>query len=91
MILDIKETSYITNHNIPYITDPIEKAIEKYKFRPSILLIKEKTKCETNSFDFVPVTTNDVEKETKKLNPNKATIFNTIPFKMLIKMSNISA
>ena len=48
LTLDIKENSYITNHNIPYITDPIEKAIEKYKFHPSILLIKEKTKCEAN-------------------------------------------
>ena len=89
LTLDIKENSYITNHDIPYITDPIEKAIEKHKFHSSILLIKEKTKCKANSFDFVPV--NDVEKEIKKLNPNKATTFNTIPFKMLIKTSNISA
>ena len=29
LTLDIKENSYITNHNVPYITDPIEKAIEK--------------------------------------------------------------
>ena len=90
LTLDIKENSYITNHNIPYITDAIEKAIAKYKFHPSILLIKEKTKCKANSFDFVPVTVNDVEKEIKKLNPNKATTFNTIPFKTLIKTSNIS-
>ena len=27
LTLDIKEHSYITNHNIPYITDPIEKGI----------------------------------------------------------------
>ena len=65
LTLDIKENSYITNHNIPYITDPIEKATEKYKFHPSILPLKEKTKCEGNSFDFVPVTVNDVEKEIK--------------------------
>ena len=91
MTLDIKENSYITNYNIPYITDPIEKAIEKYKFHPSILLIKEKTKCKAISVDFVPVIANDIEKEIKKLNPNKATTVNTIPFKMLIKTSNISA
>ena len=91
LTLDIKENSYITNHNISYITDSIEKTIEKYKFHPSILIIKEKTKCEANSFDFVPVTVNDAEKEIKKLNPNKATTFNSIPFKMLIKTSNISA
>ena len=40
LTLDIKENSYITNHNIPYITDPIEKTIEKYKFHPSIFLTK---------------------------------------------------
>ena len=76
LTLDIKENSHITNYNIPYITDPIEKAIEKYK---------------ANSFGFLPVIVNDVEKEIKKLNPNKATTFNTIPFKILIKTSNISA
>ena len=37
LTLDIKENSYITNYSIPYITDPIEKAAEKYKFHPSIL------------------------------------------------------
>ena len=45
LTLHIKENYYITNQNIPYITDPIEKATGKYKFHPSILLIKEKTKC----------------------------------------------
>ena len=89
--LDMKENSYIINQNVSYITDPIEKAIEKYKFHPSILLIKEKTKCSNASFDFSPVTVNDVEKEIKKLNPNKATTFNTIPSKMLLKTSEISA
>ena len=67
MTLDIKENSYITNYNIPYITDPIEKAIEKCNFHPSILLFKEKTKCKANYFDFVPVIANDVEKEIKKV------------------------
>ena len=91
LTLDIKENSHITNYNIPYITDPIEKAIEKCKFYPSIMLFKEKTKYKANSFGFLPVIVNDVEKEIKKLNPNKATTFNTIPFKILIKTSNISA
>ena len=44
LTLDINENCYIINHNIPFITDPIEKAIEKYKFHPSILLKKEKKK-----------------------------------------------
>ena len=32
LTLDIRENSYITNHNIPHITDPIEKAIENINF-----------------------------------------------------------
>ena len=48
--LDIKENSYIINNNIPHITDPIEKAIEKYKFHPSILLIKKKSKMLSKGF-----------------------------------------
>ena len=51
--LDMKENSYIINQNVSYITDPIENTIEKYKFHPSILLIKEKTKCSNASFDLV--------------------------------------
>ena len=64
---DIKENSYITNYNIPYLTDPTEEAIDKCNFHPSILLIKEKAKCKANSFDFVPVFVNDVEKEIKRV------------------------
>ena len=37
---DIKENSFIINHDNSHITDPVEKATEKYKFHPSILLIK---------------------------------------------------
>ena len=76
--LDIKENSFIINHDNSHITDPVEKAIEKYKFHPSILLIKEKTKSVAASFDFVSVSVDEVEKEIKRLNPNKATTFNTI-------------
>ena len=54
------------------------------------MLIKEKTKCVANSFDFVFVSVDEVEKEIKRLNPNKATTFNTIPFKMLTKTSETS-
>ena len=38
-VLTIKENSFITNRTSGDITDPIDKAINKYKFHPSILLI----------------------------------------------------
>ena len=37
--LYIKENRFITNRSSDGITDPIDKAIYKYKFHPSILLI----------------------------------------------------
>ena len=89
--LDIKENSFIINHYNSHITDSVEKAIEKYKFHPSILLIKKKTECVADSFDFVSVSVDEVEKVIKRLNPNKATTFNTIPLKMLTKTSETSA
>ena len=42
LTLDINENSYITTHNISYIFDRFEKAIQKFKLDLSILLIKEK-------------------------------------------------
>ena len=37
--LNIKENRFITNKSTDCITDPVDKAIDKYKFHPSILLI----------------------------------------------------
>ena len=42
--LNIKENRFITNRSSDGITDPIDKAIDKYKFRPSILLIQKHLK-----------------------------------------------
>ena len=38
--LNINENTYIINHDSGNFSDPVEKAICKYKFRPSSLLIK---------------------------------------------------
>ena len=40
--LDVNENSYIINPDSTNISDPIEKAKNKYKFHPSILLINDK-------------------------------------------------
>ena len=37
--LDVNENSYIINPDSINISDPIEKALSKYAFHPSILLI----------------------------------------------------
>ena len=40
--LDIKENSYIINHNIPHISDPTEKAIENINFIQLFCSLKKK-------------------------------------------------
>ena len=37
--LNIKKNSFITSRSLDGITDPIDKAIDKFKFHPSILLM----------------------------------------------------
>ena len=43
-ILNIKENRFITNRSSDGITDPVDKAIDKYKFHPSILLTQKHLK-----------------------------------------------
>ena len=70
--LNIKENSFITNRPLDGITDPIDKAIDKYKFHPSILLIQKHLKNH-DVFSFKTVEIGDIEKEINNINPKKAT------------------
>ena len=51
--LNMNENTYIINHNSGNLSDPVDKAICKYKFHPSILLIKSNWKIRS-SFCFNP-------------------------------------
>ena len=73
--LNIKENSFITNRPLDGITDPIDKAIDKYKFHPSILLIQKHLKNH-DVFSFKTVEIGDIEKEINNINPKKATTSN---------------
>ena len=44
------------------ISDPTEKAISKYKFHPSILLINDKI-VNQDKFSFKPISKLDIDKE----------------------------
>ena len=59
--LNIKDNRFITNRSSDGITDPIDKAIDKYKFHPSILLIQKHLKNEM-FFSFKTVEKGDIEK-----------------------------
>ena len=73
--LNIKENSFITNKSSDSITGPIDKAIDKYKFHPSILLIQKHLKNH-DVFSFKTVEIGDIEKEINNINPKKATTSN---------------
>ena len=75
--LNIKENRFIINRSSDGITDPIDKAIDKYKFPPSILLIRKHLKYH-NVFSFKTVEIDDIEKE-NNINPKKAATRNSIP------------
>ena len=69
--LNIKENSFITNMKSDDITDPIDEASDKYKFRASILLI-EKHLENRDIFSFQIAEIGDIEKEINNINSKKA-------------------
>ena len=72
--------------NVENISDPVDKAIKKFEFHPSISLIKYRIakNIYQNLFCFNEVTKVEVLKETNYINNKKATPFNTIPSKNFI-------
>ena len=82
--LDIHGNPY-TVENVENMSDPVEKAIKKFEFHPSILLIKNKIgkNVSQNLFCFNEVTKAEVLKEINSINNKKANPFNTIHSKIL--------
>ena len=83
--LNVKENRFITNRSSNDISYPIDKAIDKYKFHPSILLIRKHLKNH-DVFSFKTVEIGDIEKEINNINPKKSTTSNSIPRKILKKV-----
>jgi len=69
--------------NAENITDPVFKAIEKYKNHPSIKLIKNHYNNDNNLFSFHSVSLEEIEKELKNLDPSKASQNTDIPTKII--------
>ena len=72
----------IINHDSSNLSDPVDKAICKYKFHPSILLNKSKLENQ-KLFSFQSISKFDMEKEIQNIDLKKATTKNTIPPKIL--------
>ena len=71
-------------------SEPIDKAIMKFQFHHSILLIKSNMNT-SNSFSFTEIETNDVDKEIRSLNSNKSGTQNDIPPKNPKKCASSTA
>ena len=80
--LNIKENRFITNRSSDDISDPIDKAIDKCKFHPSILSIRKHLK-NRDVVSFKTVEIDDIEKEINNTNPKKATTSNIFLLKFL--------
>ena len=85
--LEIIENPYIVE-DTSQIFDPVEKALHKFKYHPSIMLIKDKVRLDT-SFNFNEATCFEIEEEINRLNPKKASTRNSIPTKILKQNSEV--
>ena len=86
--LGITENEYTIQENISS-SKPIDKAIMKFQFYPTILLIKSKINT-SNSFSFTEIETDDVDKEIRSLNSKKSGTHNDIPAKILKKCASFA-
>ena len=78
------------NRNSRNIVDPIDRAIEMYKYHPRIILVKEKVDNQ-NKFSFEQVSLCDIVQEIKNINPKKSSIINSILLKVLKISSETTA
>ena len=88
--LNINENPYIIDQVSDDSLDLVEKWINKCKFQPSILLIKNRIKIQ-NLFSFNAIDGNDMMSELLKIDPKKATTGNSIPSKTLKLSADTSA
>ena len=70
------------------LTDPVDIAIKKFEFHPSIQVIRENVTT-TSPFDFTKIQLDEVYKEVSNLNSSKASPSNTIPPKLLKETSDV--
>ena len=89
----VKELNLVINNeflvNDDHIGDPVQKAIEKHKNHPSVKAISEK--YDKNTFSFRYVSLDEIKKEIKNLNTNKACQDTDIPTKIVQENSDIFA
>ena len=79
--LNLRENANLGATSSDDVVDSIDKIIEDLKNHPSILKIKEKVN--PSKFDFKNVSSEEIEKLIKQLDPTKASTSHDIPVKLL--------
>ena len=77
--------------NASNISDPIAKAIQKYKNHPTISIIKKmvSTVDKNNKFSIKSITADDISQQIKRADINKATQESDIPAKLVKHFDNL--
>ena len=88
--LGITENNNTIQKIIPSSEQIDNKAIMKFQFHPSILLMKSKINT-SNNFTFTEIETDDADKEIRSLNSKKSGTENDIPAKILKKCASSTA
>ena len=86
--LEITEYSDNFGTNTAILGDPVDIALEKFKYHLSVKIIKENVSTES-LFHFKEISVSDMTKELSSLNLKKAGTFRNIPTKMLRISSDI--
>ena len=75
--------------NVDHISDPVQKAIQKYQNHPSVKAISEK--YDKNTFSFKSVSLDEIKKEIKNLDTKKACQDTDLPTKIIQENFDIFA
>ena len=76
--------SYNCNKDFQKTNDPALNSMNKYKYHPSIVIIKSKIEPQSK-FSFTPVEHEEVLRKIESVNVSKASQQSDIPTKILIK------
>ena len=84
--LGCNENSLIVNKTDD-ISDPVDKAIQKFEYHPSILMINKSITENHQTFSFEPANFSDVSNKINELDPKKSNGVNNIP-STILKLSS---
>ena len=87
---NIQENSFTQSKNYHNLSDPVRRAMARYKHQPNVLLIQSNI-SNRNKFSFSAGSKSDVEKEIKNSSLKKVITKNNIPPRILKESDKVSS